>query len=52
MRWLGTLENAKRTLLLLDNADSAEARQALRELLPKEAACAVLITSRYGGDLG
>jgi hypothetical protein len=52
MRWLGTLENAKRTLLILDNADSAEARQALRELLPKVAACAVLITSRYGGDLG
>jgi hypothetical protein len=24
----------------------------LRELLPKVAACAVLITSRYGGDLG
>ena len=51
LRWLGTPENAKRTLLILDNADSPEARQALRGLLPKVAACAFLITSRYGGDL-
>jgi hypothetical protein len=28
-----------------------EARQALRELLPKTAACAILITSRYGDKL-
>jgi hypothetical protein len=52
MRWLGTSENTKRTVLILDNADSAEARQALRKLLPKVAACAILITSRYGGELG
>jgi hypothetical protein len=52
MRWLSTPDSAKRTLLILDSADSAEARQAIRELLPKTATCAVLVTSRYGGDLG
>ena len=51
MRWLATPENARRSLLILDNVDSDEARQAVRELLPKVALCAILITSRYGGDL-
>jgi len=33
------------------NADSSEARRALRQLLSKVVACAVLMTSRYSGDL-
>jgi tetratricopeptide (TPR) repeat protein len=52
MRWLGAVENARRTFLILDNADADEARQAVRNLLPKVIACAVLITSRFGGALG
>jgi hypothetical protein len=48
---LSTVENGRLTLLILDNADSDEARKAVRELLPKVASCAVLITSRFSGNL-
>src|SRR4029077_20289502 len=51
MRYLSTVENGRLTLLILDNADSDEARKAVRELLPKVATCAVLITSRFSGNL-
>ena len=51
IRYLSTVENGRLTLLLLDNADSDEARKAVRELLPKVATCAVLITSRFCGNL-
>jgi tetratricopeptide (TPR) repeat protein len=51
LHWLTAPENARRTLLILDNADSEEARQAVSKLLPKVVSCAVLITSRYGGNL-
>jgi Domain of unknown function (DUF4062) len=51
MRYLSTVENGRLTLLILDNADSDEARKAVRELLPKVANCAVLITSRFSGPL-
>jgi hypothetical protein len=51
MRYLSTFENGRLTLLILDNADSDEARKALRELLPKAATCAALITSRFSGNL-
>jgi len=47
---LSTVENGRLTLLILDNVDSDEARKAVRELLPKVATCAVLITSRFSGD--
>ena len=48
---MSTVENGRLTLLILDNADSDEARKAVRELLPKVAICAVLITSRFSGNL-
>src|SRR5271166_6459442 len=51
MRYLSTVENGRLMLLILDNADSDEARKAVRELLPKVATCAVLITSRFSGNL-
>jgi tetratricopeptide (TPR) repeat protein len=51
MRYLSTVETGRLTLLILDNADSDEARKAVRELLPKVVTCAVLITSRFGGNL-
>jgi tetratricopeptide (TPR) repeat protein len=51
MRYLSTVENGRLTLLILDNVDSDEARKALRELLPKVVTCAVLITSRFSGNL-
>src|SRR5271165_1767628 len=51
MRYLSIVENGRLTLLILDNADSDEARKAVRELLPKVATCAVLITSRFSGNL-
>ena len=51
MRYLSTVENGRLTLLILDNADSDEARKAVRELLPKVITCAVLITSRFSGNL-
>ena len=51
MRYLSTVENGRLTLLILDNADSDEARKAVRVLLPKVATCAVLITSRFSGNL-
>src|ERR1700726_680206 len=51
MRYLSTVENGRLTLLILDNADSDEARKAVRELLPKVTNCAVLITSRVSGNL-
>ena len=51
MRYLSTVENGRLTLLILDNADSDEARKAVRELLPKVATCPVLITSRFSGIL-
>jgi tetratricopeptide (TPR) repeat protein len=51
MRYLSTVENGRLTLLILDNADSNEARKAVRELLPKVVTCAVLITSRFSGNL-
>jgi hypothetical protein len=47
MRWLHAPGNAPRTLLIFDNADSEDARKAVRELLPQLAGCAVLITSRH-----
>jgi hypothetical protein len=51
MRYLSSVENSRLTLLILDNVDSDEARKAVRELLPKVATCAVLITSRFSGNL-
>jgi hypothetical protein len=51
MRYLNTVENGRRRLLILDNADSDEARRAVRELLPKVVTCAILITSRFSGHL-
>jgi len=51
MRYLSTVENGRLTLLILDNADSDEARKAVRELLPKVATCAVLThLSLLGGS--
>src|SRR5271165_3070986 len=52
LHWLGIPENAKRTMLILDNADLPEARQAVRELLPRVVACSILITTRYGDEFG
>jgi hypothetical protein len=51
MRYLSNVESDRRTLLILDNADSDEARKAVREWLPKVATCAVLITSRFSGNM-
>jgi hypothetical protein len=51
MRYLSTVESGRLTLLILDNADFDEARKAVRELLPKVATCAVLITFRFSGNL-
>lgn len=47
LSWLVNPQNAERTLLILDNADAPEAREAVRLLLPKVPQCAVLITSRH-----
>jgi hypothetical protein len=50
MRYLSTDENGELTLLILDNVDSDETRKAVRELLPKVATCAILITSHFSGN--
>jgi tetratricopeptide (TPR) repeat protein len=47
LRWLQITTNASRTLLILDNADSPEAGQTVRDLIPQVPHCAKLITSRY-----
>jgi len=50
LAWLKTTGNARRTLLILDGADSPEAQAAVRELHPRLPGCALLVTSR--GQIG
>ena len=53
LRWMKSPGNAERTLLILDGADSPEARQAVRELDPQLPGCVLLVTSRekVGGGI-